>query len=83
MDQQNVTNQREWESPGNWIGGVIYRSSRDSRLLVPKRTEKWGPFSQTGWTLNFGNRRSYLVLLGLSSVPIGFVLLFVLHRLSQ
>jgi hypothetical protein len=31
-----------------------------------------------GWTLNFARRGSYWTMIGLSAVPLGMVLLFVL-----
>ena len=83
MTDQNAINQQEWESPRNWPGGIVYRSKLDSRLLVPKRPAAWGPFRQRGTTLNFGHRRSLLVLLGLSSVPLGFLLLGVLYAIFK
>ena len=83
MNDQDAIDQREWESPGNWAGGVVYRSRRDSRLMVPKRPLRWGPFRQSGTTLNFAHRRSLWVLLGLLSVPLGFLLLSVLYALFK
>lgn len=64
-------NQREWENPANWSGGVfgIYRSDRDSRTWVPKRNPRMG------WTLNFSRRLSWLWLAGLVAGPIIVMLL--------
>ena len=83
MDEQNVINRREWENPGNWNAGVVYRSRRDSRLLVPKRRNARWPLLERGETVNFGHRRAGWMMLGLSSVPIGFLLLFVLYQLAK
>ncbi len=77
MDDQNAINQREWERLENWSWFGTYRSVRDSRLLVPKRTWGWG------LTPNFAHRGSRWMVLGLSSVPLGFLLLFVLYQLSK
>ena len=79
MTDQDAIDQQEWESPGNWAAGIVYTSKRDSRLVVPKHPATWGPFRQRGTTLNFGHRRSLWVLLGLSAVPLGFLLLAVLY----
>ena len=83
MNDQNAINEREWENRSNWTARSIYRSSRDSRLFVPKPPMRWGPLKQTGVTLNFGHPSSFWVLLGLLSVPLGFLLLFVLYQLSE
>jgi len=54
-------NQREWENPDNWSGGCfgIYKSEKDSRLLVPKKNPKMG------WTFNFAKPQAYLILVGI------------------
>lgn len=41
-------NEREWNDPANWRGRVfkLYHSSRDSRIVVPKRNPA------LGWTFN-------------------------------
>ena len=83
MNDQNVINQREWENPANWRAGLVYRSRNDSRLLVPKRPNPRWPLLQIGETVNFGHRRAGWLMLGLSSVPLGFLLLFVLYQLAK
>ena len=83
MDELNAIDQQEWDNPANWTARAIYRSKRDSRLFVPKPPLRWGPFRQSGWTLNFGHRSSLWVLLGLLWVPLGFLLLFVLYQPSN
>ena len=82
MDTREAVNQREWENPANWAAGIIYPSNRDSRWMVPKRPLGWGRI-RTGWTLNFAHRRSWRVLLGLFSVPLGFVLLGILRAIDK
>jgi uncharacterized membrane protein len=76
MDDQAAVDDAEWRRPENWTAG-IYRSKRDSRLLVPKRNPRYGQ------TINFAHPRSGLLLLGLSSVPLGFLLLWILHAIDK
>jgi len=83
MDDQDAINQFEWENPGNWLAGIFYRGRRDTRLLVPKRSTRFGPFVQSGQTINFSHRNAGWMMLGLSLVPLGFLLLFVLIQLSK
>jgi uncharacterized membrane protein len=47
------------DNPNNWKWGIFYYNSDDKRLLPPKRI-KW-----MGWTINFANPFSILVLLGI------------------
>ena len=77
MDDQEAINRREWNNPANWKAGLFYRSRRDSRLWVPKRRVA------TGWTPNFGQPNSWWVLLGLFTVPIGFLLLWILRAIDK
>jgi uncharacterized membrane protein len=78
MDAQELLNQQEWEHPDNWTGPLgIYRSARDTRLWVPKRNPAYG------WTLNFAHRAAWWSLLGLFTVPIGFLVLYLLLRLIR
>ena len=83
MDDQDSVNQREWENRSNWLAGIFYHSAHDSRLLVPKPERRFGPIVQKGQTINFGHRGAGWMMLGLSSVPLGFLLLFVLYQLSK
>jgi uncharacterized membrane protein len=78
MDDQETINQREWENPANWKAGLFYNSARDSRIWVPKRGVRW-----SGWTPNFAQPQSGWLLIGLSSVPLGFVLLWILHTIDK
>jgi uncharacterized membrane protein len=54
-------------NPDNWIGG-FYVNSEDSRIFVRKK-------SRMGWTLNFGNRYTY--------VAIAFIILAVIAYQMQ
>jgi uncharacterized membrane protein len=69
--------ERLWQDPRNWTPPGIYRSAADPRLIVPKR-RRWA-----GWTLNFGHRAAWLVLLGSIVIAVGPVLLVLaLGRVS-
>lgn len=47
-----MSNDAEWRNPANWSGGLmIYRSPRDTRLIVPKKQRL------LGWTVNFAHPR--------------------------
>ncbi|RYG45238.1 MAG: hypothetical protein EOO01_18145 [Chitinophagaceae bacterium] len=60
----NDTLHTQWHNdPFNWKLGFIYRNAKDKRLLVPKR---WG----LGFTLNFGNPLTVVLLLILFVVPV-------------
>ena len=50
----NIINDDEDESK-HWYPGVFYFNPKDKRIFPPKR---WG----MGWTINFGNPLSVLVL---------------------
>jgi uncharacterized membrane protein len=54
-----------------WHGGVIYVNRDDPAIIVERR---YG----FGWTLNFGNPRSWLVLGVIFAVPVAIVLVTVL-----
>jgi uncharacterized membrane protein len=47
------------KDPKNWILGVFYFNKEDKRLLPPKR------ISYLGWTVNFANPLSVLLLIGI------------------
>jgi len=47
------------DNPDNWRLGVFYYNPHDKRLLIPKRIKKMG------WTINFANPFSILVLVGI------------------
>jgi uncharacterized membrane protein len=70
MDQGEI-NDREWQDPTNWTGGVLrrYASERDTRLWVRKSNPA------LGWTLNFAHPSSMFWLIGLILVPLLMVLI--------
>jgi len=35
---QEEINQKEWEDPANWRGGIFYYGPKDTRPWVPKRS---------------------------------------------
>ena len=49
MNEQDVINEQEWSRAENWSRWG-YRSTRDTRLWVPKKNPR------LGWTLNFARR---------------------------
>jgi len=53
----NTELDRELNNPDNYKLRIFYYNSRDKRIIVPK-VDKW-----RGWTLNFGNIYTYLVIL--------------------
>lgn len=56
------------KNPDNWRGPFYY-NPQDLRLFVPKR------HPSMGLTLNFGNRNTYLILIGI--LLIIFLLTFI------
>jgi len=46
-------------SPDHYKWGIFYYNPYDTRVIVPKRI-KWA-----GWTLNFANPFSYLIILAI------------------
>ena len=54
-----------------WYGGFFYNNPDDPAVFVPKR---YG----LGWTVNFGNPRGKLLLIGTLLLPLGVALLGVL-----
>jgi len=77
VSDQNRINDEEWARPENWNALGIYRSALDTRSMVPKRNPRLGV------TVNLGHRNGRWALLGLSIVPLGFLLLFILHSVSK
>lgn len=65
MTQEEI-NKAEWMNEKNWKGGWlgIYKSSRDTRVWVPKRNPTMGI------TVNFAHRAGVLWLLGLVGIPV-------------
>ena len=52
-------NDRMINDPTNYKWAIFYFNPKDNRIAVPKRSKKMG------WTLNFGNSYSYLLILGI------------------
>jgi len=46
-------------NPENYKWGIFYYNPQDSRVILPKRY-KW-----MGWTLNFANPYTYMIILGI------------------
>lgn len=51
-----------------WYGGIFYNNPDDPAVFVPKR---YG----LGWTVNFGNPRGKLVLIGTLLLPVVLLIL--------
>ena len=47
------------KDPNNWKLGVFYYNKEDKRIFPPKR------IAWTGWTVNFANPFSFLILVAL------------------
>lgn len=59
---------RSWhDDPNNWKAGVFYFNPQDPRILPPKRSE-W-----MGWTINFANPLSIVVVIGFMFLVLMFV----------
>lgn len=59
-------NDRMIQSPENYKWGVFYFNTKDRRILVPKRVH------MMGWTLNFANINTYLLIFGLIAIALIF-----------
>jgi uncharacterized membrane protein len=59
-------NDQRINDPTNYKWGIFYFNPKDIRIVVPKRSR------MMGWTLNFANIYTYLLILGI----IAFVLIF-------
>ena len=57
------------DDPSNWKFGIFYFNKKDKRLLPPKRIEGFG------WTVNFANPYSILLLAGIILLTIAISLL--------
>ncbi len=66
-DPSQETKERWRNDPDNWIWGIFYYNKEDKRLLPPKR------IPIMGWTTNFANPNSVLLLV----IIIAAILLFV------
>jgi uncharacterized membrane protein len=58
-DFNQFENDRMIDDPMNYKGGIFYFNRKDGRVLVPKRSRLMG------WTLNFANFFTYLLILGI------------------
>lgn len=45
------------DNPDNYKFSIFYFNPKDKRLIVPKQDR------YRGWTLNFGNRLTYIIIL--------------------
>jgi len=60
-DRGNERQQDFWhKDSNNWKAGVFYFNRKDPRVSVPKRNP------MLGWTLNFGNPLSWLILVSIA-----------------
>lgn len=60
MEKPSKETLEKWhKDPNNWKLGFLYYNKQDKRLLPPKRIE-W-----TGWTVNFANPKSIVLLLAM------------------
>ena len=55
-------NDRMIKSPENYRWGIFYFNAKDPRIVVPKRSR------MMGWTMNFANIYTYLLILGLIAI---------------
>jgi uncharacterized membrane protein len=61
MYSQELKN--KWhDDPKNWKLGIFYFNKEDKRIIVSKRLNLFG------WTLNFANPISYIIMIGLFAV---------------
>lgn len=65
-DFNQFENDRMIDDPTNYKWGIFYFNRKDIRVLVPKRSRSMG------WTLNFANIYSYLLIL--SGIGIGVLI---------
>ena len=63
-DFDQFENDRMINDPMNYKWGIFYFNRKDGRIVVPKR------FRIMGWTLNFGNIYSYILLILIISTAI-------------
>jgi uncharacterized membrane protein len=59
-------NDRMIQNPENYKWGIFYFNAKDRRILVPKRV------NMMGWTLNFANINTYLLIFGLIAIALIF-----------
>lgn len=49
------------KNPDNYKLHIFYYNPKDKRIIVPKQDR------YRGWTLNFGNRFTYIIILSIAS----------------
>ncbi len=54
----------EHRNPEHYKWGLFYFDPNDPAMIVPKRN--WG----MGWTFNFGNKSTYLLIVGIVAIVI-------------
>ena len=59
-----VENDRMIDDPMNYKAGIFYFNAKDPRIVVPKR------YRMMGWTMNFANFYTYLLILGIIAVAL-------------
>lgn len=64
-DKPSKETLEQWsKDPDNWIWGMFYYNSKDKRIFPPKK------IAWMGYTTNFANPKSVLVLIGILLLPI-------------
>lgn len=58
------------KNPKNYIAGIFYCNKNDKRIIVPKQDR------YRGWTINFGNRFTYIILVSIAV----FILIYQLLK---
>lgn len=58
-----MKNKDNQQKSDNWIG-ILYFNREDSRVIVPKRVPG------LGWTLNFANPYTYIIIIAIVSIII-------------
>jgi len=62
LEQDKLDRMRN--NPENYKWGIFYFNPQDSRFILPKKNQ-W-----LGWTLNFANPYSYLIIIGIITFAI-------------
>ena len=63
-DFDQFENDRMIEDPANYKWGLFYFNRLDKRIIVPKRLK------MMGWTLNFANFYTYIILFLIVAIAI-------------
>ena len=75
MDVQDTVNDREWNTPSNWMHGR-YSSASDTRLWVPKR-------AGSGQALTFAHPGAKVFLVGMAIISLALLLAVVVAVLAK